>query len=96
MEKTKIIEIFRNKFLTDKLDEDEIIYAITVEDVQRIAKQKMGRLLDYTEIYSVKKGIEWGLDNWDEIIKVAIGNLPSRELEEDIDENDDHIKKEEE
>ena len=96
MEKTKIIEIFRNKFLTDKLDEDEIIYAITVEDVQSIAKQKMGRLLDYTEIYSVKKGIEWGLDNWDEIIKVAIGNLPSRELEEDIDENDDHIKKEEE
>ena len=80
MEKTKIIEIFRNKSLTDKLDEDEIIYAITVEDVQRIAKQKMGRLLDYTEIYSVKKGIEWGLDNWDEIIKVAISNLPSREL----------------
>ena len=78
MESTKIVEIYRNKHLTDKLEEDEIIYAITVSDVQIFAEQKLGRKLNYQEMYSVQKGVEWGMDSWDDIIKVAIDNLPSK------------------
>lgn len=79
MGKTKTIEILRNKHLSKKLEADEIIFAMTVADVQGIAEQKLGRLLNFNEMHSVRKGVEWGLDNWDDIIKVAIDNLPSQE-----------------
>jgi len=72
---SKTIEIFRNKHLTEKLDEDEIIFAMTVADVQGVAEQVLGRLLNYDEMYQVRKGVEWGMDNWDDIIKVAIDTL---------------------
>ena len=88
MVKTKIIEVRENKHLTEKLEEDEIIFALTVADVQYFAEQKLGRTLDYYEVHSVKKGVEWGLDYWDEVIKVAIDNLPSHEENDDIIENE--------
>lgn len=80
MGKTKTVEIFRNKHLTDKLEEDEIIFAMTVADVQCIAEQRLGRLLNYDEMYSVRKGVEWGMDNWDDILKIAIDELPAEEV----------------
>ena len=86
MGKTKPIEIFRNKHLTDKLEEDKIIFAITVADVQHFAEQKLGKLLHYSEMYSVQKGVEWGLDNWGYIIKAAIDNLPTEEDDEELED----------
>lgn len=62
-----------NKYLTEKLEKDELVYAISVGDVQQLAKEKTGRKLDYSEMYTVKKGIEWGFFDWDEIVNVAIG-----------------------
>ena len=79
MGKIKIVEIWQNKRLTEKLEEDEIIFALTVADVQQLAQQKLGRSLDFFEMHSVKKGVEWGLDYWDDVIKVAIDNLPAKE-----------------
>ena len=93
MGKSKIVQIFQNKYLTAQFENDEIIFAITVEDVQFFAKQKMGRLLDYSEMYSVKKGVEWGLDYWDYVIKEAISNLPKSEDEGNIKDQEDNNEK---
>ena len=40
---------------------NEIIFAITKEDLQFEAKEKMGRELTDEEIRIAKKGLEWGL-----------------------------------
>jgi hypothetical protein len=89
MKTTEKIKIVReNKHLTEQLDEDEIIYAITVADVQFWAEKVLGRVLDYDEMYSVRKGVEWGMDYWDEVVREAINNLPKKE-EEVFDEDED-------
>ena len=82
MGKTKIKKVFQNKYLTDKLEKDEIVFAITVADVQFFAEQELGRKLNYEEMYSVQKGVEWGIDVWDEVVKVAIEDLPLNEENE--------------
>jgi hypothetical protein len=63
-----------NKHITEKLENDEIVYAINVFTIQRIAKERIGRELDFGEMTSVKKGIEWGLLEWDDVVKTAIDN----------------------
>ncbi|GAB6283680.1 MAG: hypothetical protein STSR0008_24690 [Ignavibacterium sp.] len=89
MKTTEKIKIVReNKHLTEQLDEDEIIYAITVADVQFWAEKVLGRVLDYDEMYSVRKGVEWGMDYWDVVVREAINNLPKKE--EVIDEDEDN------
>jgi len=95
MGKTKTVEIFRNKHLTDKLEEDEIVFAMTVADVQTIAEQRLGRLLNYDEMYSVRKGVEWGMDNWDDIIKIAIDSLPLKEEDKETSHLEDNDEKSE-
>ncbi len=89
MKATEKIKIIReNKHLTEQLDEDEIIYSITVADVQFWAEKVIGRVLDYDEMYSVRKGVEWGMDYWDEVVREAINNLPKKE-EELFDEEEE-------
>lgn len=75
------------KHLSDRLDEDEVVFAIKVDNVQTIAEQMGRKPLNYSQMDSVRKGIEWGLDFWDEIVRVAINNLPLKyeDLEEDED-----------
>ena len=41
--------------------DDCIIFQITEEDLQNEAIERIGRKLTEDEIYSAKKGIEWGL-----------------------------------
>jgi len=50
-----------NKFLSPKIDNDEILYAITVADAQDLAMNMIGRKLDFDELHQVRKGIEWGI-----------------------------------
>jgi len=52
----------------------KVIFVITEEDVQSIAKRKLGRKLTEDELYKVKKGIEEGL-MWIEVIEAAIDCL---------------------
>ena len=79
------------KHLSDKLDEDEVVFAIIVNYIQTIAEQMGRKPLNYSEMDSVRKGIELGLDFWYDIVKVAINNLPSEDEDlEDIEEDDDN------
>jgi len=40
---------------------DNIIFQITIEDLQNEAMEKIGRELTDDEIHTAKKAIEWGL-----------------------------------
>jgi hypothetical protein len=71
--KTKII--YKNKHLSPKIKNDEILFAITVADVQDIAINKLGRELNFEELHQVRKGIEWGFFDWELPIKVTIDEL---------------------
>lgn len=79
---TKII--YENKHLSDKLEEDEIIYAITIADIQEIANNILGRDLTFDEMYRVRKGVEWGFFDWDVVVKAAIENLEMDEKTNNI------------
>lgn len=76
--------------LSDKLEGNEIVFAITVEQVQMIAESLGREPLNYIEMDSVQNGIEWGLDFWGDIVKTAINNLPSKSNEEDFEFEDDN------
>jgi hypothetical protein len=54
------------------LDEHYLIFSIAVEDVQKIAMDKLGRELTVEELDGVKKGVEYGLVIWDEVVRYAI------------------------
>jgi len=54
------------------LDKNYLIFGIAVEDVQRIAIDKLGRELTVEELDAVKKGVEYGLVIWDEVVRYAI------------------------
>jgi hypothetical protein len=58
--------------LNKYLDKDYLIFSIAVEDVQKIAMDKLGRELTVEELDDVKKGVEYGLVIWDEVVRYAI------------------------
>ena len=45
----------------ETLQANEIVFAITREDLQYEAKEKIGRELTDEEILIAKKGLEWGI-----------------------------------
>jgi len=51
------------------------IFCISDEDVQSIALWKIGRKLSYDELYRVQKGIEFGLECWEEVVIYAIREI---------------------
>lgn len=65
------------------------VFLIQVEDVQDIASDYIGRELTDEELYRVKKGIESGFSNWDEIVRSAIWDVMNLK---DLDENYEKIK----
>ena len=48
------------------------IFTIPVADVQRIAKEKVGRKLTIEELERVKDSVEFGLEYWEDVVKIAI------------------------
>ena len=56
---------------TDK----DIIFLLQIEDVQNEALLKLGRKLTEDELYQVKKGVEFGLEFWPEVVRYAIDDL---------------------
>jgi hypothetical protein len=48
------------------------IFTIPVADVQRIAKERIGRKLTIEELERVKDGVEFGLEYWEDVVKIAI------------------------
>lgn len=65
------------KPLSEKLENDEHIYVLCVEDIQLLANEMLGRNLDFEEMQRVKDGVEWGMMDWDHIVKTAISELPT-------------------
>ena len=61
-----------SEYITEKLESNELVYAINVWDVQELARERIGRELTYEEMYDVKKGIEGGFFDWYEIVNIAI------------------------
>ena len=45
----------------ETLQTNEIVFAITKEDLQYEAKEKIGRELTDEEILTAKKALEWGI-----------------------------------
>ena len=54
------------------LDRNYLIFGITVEDIQKIAIDKLGRELTIEELDEVKNGDEYGLFIWEEVVRYAI------------------------
>jgi hypothetical protein len=51
------------------------IFVISAEDVQYLAKEKIGRKLTIEELEQVQKGVEFGLECWEEVVSTAIEEL---------------------
>jgi len=45
------------------------IFTVPVEDVQYLAMEKFGRKLTFDELHQVKKGVEFGLEYWEDVVK---------------------------
>ena len=53
-------------------DDHLILFILTEEDAQTKAKEKIGRELTSDEMRLVAKGVESGLECWDEVMGYAI------------------------
>jgi hypothetical protein len=51
------------------------IFGIQYAEVQHIAEEKMGRRLNSDELYQVQKGIQFGLECWEDVIGYAVDEL---------------------
>ncbi|MDH5684290.1 MAG: hypothetical protein OEZ20_07495 [candidate division WOR-3 bacterium] len=51
------------------------IFVIPVEDVQYIAKKKIGRKLTIEELKRVKSGVDFGFECWEEVVLTSIEDL---------------------
>ncbi len=51
------------------------IFVLSVEDVQYLARKKIGRELTIEELELVQKGVEFGLECWEEVVLTAIDEL---------------------
>jgi len=51
------------------------IFVISVEDVQYVAKEKIGRELTIEELQRVKEGVEFGLECWEDVVIYAMDEL---------------------
>jgi hypothetical protein len=53
----------------------KVLFQLTTEDVQNIALKRIGRKLMDDELYRVQKGIEFGLECWEDVVKAAIDEV---------------------
>jgi hypothetical protein len=51
------------------------IFVISVGDVQYLARKKIGRELTIEELERVKRGVEFGLECWEDVVIYAIDEL---------------------
>lgn len=70
---------------TRLIDLDKCLFVLTFEDAQLAAKDLVGRELRDEELRDVRKGIEWGLEEWPEVMRTAI--LEAADEEEDDDDD---------
>ena len=54
------------------MEEEKILFVITVADVQHWAEEKLGRRLTYEELQIAKDKLEWGLSEDIDMVYSAI------------------------
>ena len=54
------------------MEEEKILFVITVADVQHWAEEKLGRRLTYEELQIAKDKLEWGLSEDSDMVYSAI------------------------
>ena len=54
------------------MEEEKILFVITVADVQHGAEEKLGRRLTYEELQIAKDKLEWGLSEDIDMVYSAI------------------------
>ena len=54
------------------MEEEKILFVITVADVQHWAEEKLGRRLTYEELKIAKDKLEWGLSEDIDMVYSAI------------------------
>jgi len=54
------------------MEEEEILFVMTVADVQHWAEEKLGRRLTYEELQIAKDKLEWGLSEDIDMVYSAI------------------------
>ena len=54
------------------MEKEEILFVITVADVQHWAEEKLGRRLTYEELQIAKDKMEWGLSEDIDMVYSAI------------------------
>ncbi|MBW1671998.1 MAG: hypothetical protein JRJ40_11500 [Deltaproteobacteria bacterium] len=58
----------------------EIIFILTEDDAQIVAQDMIGRSLTENELYDVSRGVQAGLDDWGEIMRIAIRGVTGEAL----------------
>lgn len=61
------------------MEQMDYIFAISVDDVQLNAIERIGRPLTKDEIRFVSKGVEFGLECWWDVVNYAIDGLEDME-----------------
>ena len=51
------------------------IFCVSAKDVQNIALKKIGRKLTDDELYTVRKGVQFGLECWEDVVTYAIRDV---------------------
>ena len=64
----------------ESINKDDLMFYVTKESIQINATRLVGRELNEDELYSVKKGLEWGL-TYD--LENIIWDLTDVDMEED-------------
>lgn len=54
------------------------VFVVPVYDVQWLAQKRIGRKLTIDELEQVKKGVECGLECWEEVVKCAIDEVQDK------------------
>jgi len=54
------------------VEDNDILFLLTKEDAQIIAGDIIGRTLSSLEMEYVKKGLEYGLEYWADVMRIAI------------------------
>lgn len=52
--------------------DDDILFVLTKEDALIMASETIGRKLSSMEMQYIKKGLEYGLEDWAEVMNIAI------------------------
>ena len=60
------------KYAIEADESERALFVLTVADAQFEAMRLIGRKLSDSELYRVGKGLQFGLECWDEVMKTAI------------------------